>query len=269
MVTSGNFVTSGENRMSAAACTMFIGWRLISTSIGASGAVIASLPDEPMCRHTTVPSSEHARHTGSQWSVWKLGRPSGTGFSGNVIAWQPFFATRRTSSPIACGSQIGGIASGMNRSGAYPHHSSMCQSLYGAAERERGVLVFELAEQAAREAGQRREVERAEQTVGRHVEHALVHVVGALAQLVEARRVHPVLLGRPAGDGVEPDVRDVEVEELPRVGAVGAVLDPRRDVLVLRGQVVLEHVGRLDHVVVDAHEDEIFEVHGPSIRVRR
>ena len=88
-----------------------------------------------------------------------------------------------------------------------------------------------------------------------------LHVVGALAQLVEAGRVHAVFLGRPAGDRVEPDVRDVEVEELPHVGAVGAVLDPRRDVLVLRRQVVLEHVGRLDDVVVDADQDEIFEAH--------
>ena len=85
-MTSGNFVIIGEKRTSAAACTMFIGCRLISTSIGASGAVIASFPDEPMCMHTTVPSSVHAFQTGSQWSVCRLGRPSGTGFSGNVIA---------------------------------------------------------------------------------------------------------------------------------------------------------------------------------------
>ena len=90
----------------------------------------------------------------------------------------------------------------------------------------------------------------------------LLHVVGAGAQLVEARRVHAVLLGRPAGDRVEPDVRDVEVEELPHVGAVGHVLDARRDVLVLRGQVVLEHVGRFDHVVVDADQDHVLDAHG-------
>ena len=135
----------------------------------------------------------------------------------------------------------------------------------GAAERERGVLVFELAEQAAREARERREVERAEQAVGRHVEHALLHVVGARPQLVEARRVHPVFLGRTAGHRVEPDVRDVEVEELPAVGAVFAVLDPWRDVaLYFAGQVVLEHVGRLHDVIVDADEDEIFEAHASA-----
>ena len=88
-----------------------------------------------------------------------------------------------------------------------------------------------------------------------------LHVVGALADLVEARRVDAVLLGRAAGDRVEPDVRDVEVEELPDVGAVVLVHDVRRDVLVLRREVVLEQVGRLDDVVVDADEDQVVEAH--------
>ncbi len=128
-VTSGNFLNTGEWIRSAAHWTMFIGWSVMRTSIGASAEVMTNLPDEPMCMHTIVPSSEHACQNGSQWSECRLGRWSGSGFSGNVIAWQPFFATRRTSSASVCGSQIIGIASGMKRSGAYPHHSSMCQSL--------------------------------------------------------------------------------------------------------------------------------------------
>ena len=67
--------------------------------------------------------------------------------------------------------------------------------------------------------------------------------------------------GRP-GDRVEPDVGDLEVEEVPHVGAVGLVHDVGRDVAVLRGQVVLEHVGRLDDVVVDAHQDHVVDLHG-------
>src|SRR6516164_2703264 len=129
-VTSGNLLITGEKMRSAAACTMFIGCSVIITSTGASGAVITSFDDEPMCMLTIVPSSLHACQNGSQCSVCKLGSPSGTGFSGNVIAWQPLPATRRTSAASASGSQIGGIASGMKRSGAAPHHSSMCQSLY-------------------------------------------------------------------------------------------------------------------------------------------
>ena len=46
-----------------------------------------------------------------------------------VIAWQPFFATRRTSAASASGSHTGGMASGMNRPGYEAAHSSMCQSL--------------------------------------------------------------------------------------------------------------------------------------------
>ena len=215
----------GENSTSAAACTMFIGCRLMSTSIGASGAVIASFPDEPMCMHTTVPSSLHACHNGSQWSVCRLGRPSGTGFSGNVIAWQPFFATRRTSSAIACGSQIGGIASGMKRSGAYPHHSSMCQSLYARQNASAASLSSSWPKSRPAKPGSDGKLSEPSRPLADMSSTRSLHVVGALAQLVEARRVHPEFLGRAAGDRVEPDVGDVEVEELPRVGAVVAVLD--------------------------------------------
>ena len=52
---------------------MFTGVTVIITSTGASSEVTAIDDDEPMCRHTTVPVSSHARQNGSQWSVWKLG----------------------------------------------------------------------------------------------------------------------------------------------------------------------------------------------------
>ena len=102
---------------------------VIITSTGASSDVTEIVDDEPMCRHTTVPVSSHARQNGSQWSVWKLGYPSLVGFSENVTARQPFSATRRISAAISSGSQIGASASGMKRPGYVPHHSSMCQSL--------------------------------------------------------------------------------------------------------------------------------------------
>jgi hypothetical protein len=101
----------------------------MSTSIGASRAVITSLEEEPMCRHTMVPSSTHACQNGSQWASWKLGSLRCDGFSENETAWHPFAALRRTSAAIAAGSQIGRSMSRMNRPGALPHHSSMCQSL--------------------------------------------------------------------------------------------------------------------------------------------
>ena len=79
--------------------------------------------------HTTVPSSAQAVQKGSQWSLCSEGQPSFSGFSEKVTAWQPFLATRRTSSAPSSGSQITGMESGMKRPGSAPHHLSMCQSL--------------------------------------------------------------------------------------------------------------------------------------------
>ena len=114
---SRNLRSTGDHRRSAAACTMFTGCKLMSTSIGASGAVITIDDDEPMCMHTIVPSSWQADQNGSQWSEWKLGSFSLAGFSENETAWQPFAAARRTSAAISCGSHIGGRTSGMKRPG--------------------------------------------------------------------------------------------------------------------------------------------------------
>src|SRR5947209_3534091 len=125
----GNFRNTGDHRRSAAPWTMLIGWRVINTSIGASGAVITSDDEDPMCRQTIVPRSEQADQKGSQWSLCRLGSLSLAGFSEKDTAWEPMASTRRTSSAMASGSQIGGMASGMNRPGYVPHHSSMCQSL--------------------------------------------------------------------------------------------------------------------------------------------
>ena len=47
---------------------MFIGCKVIITSIGASGAVIANRPDEPMWTFITVSVSTNASHSGFQYS---------------------------------------------------------------------------------------------------------------------------------------------------------------------------------------------------------
>src|SRR4051812_18943151 len=93
---------------SVAACTMLIGGSGIMQSIGASGDVIVSCDDDPMCRHTTTCSSLQACQNGSQWSVWKDGQPSFDGFSEKVTACAPLRAVRRTSSASTSGSQIAG-----------------------------------------------------------------------------------------------------------------------------------------------------------------
>ena len=119
----------GDQIRSAAACTMLMGCRLIITSIGASTEVIRICEDEPRCMQTTVPSSAQAVQKGSQCSLCSDGQPSFSGFSEKVTAWQPFLATRCTSSAPSSGSQMTGIDRGMKRPGSAPHHRSMCQSL--------------------------------------------------------------------------------------------------------------------------------------------
>ena len=119
-----------DQMMSAATCTMFTGMSVSVTSTGDSTDVIGISDDEPMWKQTIVPSSAHAAQNGSHHSLCKLGKPVFSGFSENVNAWQPFVAMRRTSATIASWSQTGGIASGMNRPGCVPHHSSTCQLLY-------------------------------------------------------------------------------------------------------------------------------------------
>src|SRR3954453_13902489 len=108
----GNLRSTGDQIRSAAACTMLIGVKVMRQSIGASGAVITSCEDEPMCRHTTTFSSLHAVQNGSQWAEWKLGQPSFEGFVENVTAFAPIRAVRRPSSASACGSQITGNTHG-------------------------------------------------------------------------------------------------------------------------------------------------------------
>ena len=70
----GNFCTGTfDHTKSAAACTMLIGDSVMSTSIGASSAVITIFDDDPMCTLTTVPSSSHVAKNLSQWPEWMLG----------------------------------------------------------------------------------------------------------------------------------------------------------------------------------------------------
>ena len=82
---------------------------------GASGAVEGIFEEEPMCMLMTVSVSTQAWKSGSQWPECTDGRPSGTGFSENVMLWLPLAAQRRTSSAASCGSQSGTMVSGMSR----------------------------------------------------------------------------------------------------------------------------------------------------------
>ena len=107
-------------------------------------------PSRCACRRT-VPSSQQrlperipVRRCGGS------GRSSFSGFSVKLTAWQPFFATRRTSSAISCGSHSGGSASGMKRPGIARRTTRRCASrCRRAASRAASVLVGGCGEQRA------------------------------------------------------------------------------------------------------------------------
>ena len=197
----GNFVKMSEKTSSVAQLKSVIGVPAIMISIGAPGSCRFIRVPDPMWMQTTVPSSAHAFQNGSQFSLCRLGKPRSPGLSAKVMAWQPFFATRRTSRPISSGSQIGGIARGMKRPGCFPHQLVDVPVVVRAQHGDRELAVAGrrlLAEQLADEARHGREAERAEHAVRVHVLDARVDVVAAGAELGERGRLHAVLLGRAA-----------------------------------------------------------------------
>ena len=127
--------------------------------------------------------------------------------------------------------------------------------------RGRDLVVLGGSEDAAREPRHRGEAQRTEEATGVHVLDALVDIPTAFAHLVEAGRLDAVLLPRPACDGVQPDVGDLVLVVVPGQRAVLPLLELRGELLVLGGQVPLEHVRGLDDVVVDAHQDQVVLVH--------
>ncbi len=137
----------------------------------------------------------------------------------------------------------------------------------GLEHHERQLLVARLGEGAGVEAGHRREVHRCEHAVDVHVAHALVHVQAARAQLGERAGVEAPLLTRPADRGGHAERgRGALALERPLVDAVLVADDLRRLIEPLGRDVVLVHVGRLDHVVVDADQDHVVHLHGSSSR---
>ena len=206
--TSGNSVITRDQRMSAAACTMFIGCSVIITLIGASTDVIVSCDDEPMCRHTTVPSSLTAFQNGSQ-CVAVVARPAELL---GVLRERDGVAALLRHAAHLVGHELR-VPDGRDRqrdeaAGVRAAPLVDVPVVVGPHHRQGDVLVLGAAEQLAAELREAREAHRAEHAVGVHVGDALVDVLAALAHLGEGRRLDAVLLGRLAGDGVEPDVRE-------------------------------------------------------------
>src|SRR5258708_24961925 len=72
---SGKSLITRDQRRSAAAEQMFMGWSVIMTSTGASGLVTVIEPEEPRWMDITIPSSQRAVQSGSHDASWKLGYP--------------------------------------------------------------------------------------------------------------------------------------------------------------------------------------------------
>ena len=117
------------------------------------------------------------------------------------------------------------------------------------------------------EAGERRETHRRQHPVGVHVPHPQIHVVRSRAHLGEPHRVEIPLLVRPRRHRTQAAHARLETLEHPVPVSRHGVVDVRGSVVaVLRRDVTLEHVRGLDHVIVDADEDHVFDLHGGTSR---
>ena len=97
----------------------------------------------------------------------------------------------------------------------------------------------------------------------------LLDVVAAAPDLLDAGGLGPELLLGPPGHRVQGGVQYLLAVVNPRHGAVVAADEPRRLVRVLALDATLEHVRRLDDVVIDADQDQVIDVHGSSLLTSR
>ncbi len=180
--------------------------------------------------------------------------------------WQPFAATRRTSSAVSSCVPDGGDGHGdePGRVGGAP--LVQVPVVVGTDEGERQVEIV-AQKGPGRERGEAREVHGGEHTARVHVLHPLVDVVTARPHLVEALRLEPVLLLGSPGDGVERGRLHDDLPEGPDVVPLVVTDELRRALLVLRGEVVHEEIGWLDDVIVDADQNEVVNLaHGSLLR---
>ncbi len=127
------------------------------------------------------------------------------------------------------------------------------------------VGVRPLVQHLARKAGPVGEVQAGELTTGVHVTDALVHVVAAGPHLVVAAGIDVEVLRVLPGNRVEAQVAALQVAVPPLLDAplVGAHLGC--ELLVFRRDMVVEHVGRLGDVVIDADQNDVVRVHGSPL----
>src|SRR6478672_2004029 len=115
MRSSGSRTNHPENSQSASEDIALPNVSVEPTAAGASVDVDGILDDDPMCMHTVVCVSSHARRNGSQSLPWIDGKPRYGGISLKHTAWTPRSALRSTSAAASCGSQSWMMINGIRR----------------------------------------------------------------------------------------------------------------------------------------------------------
>src|SRR5215469_664006 len=87
----------------------------VRAAMGASAERPSLMLPLPKCMHTGISVSSAAAQIGSQWSVWKEGKPRLAGLSGTLNVLAPLAAHRSSSLAAAGTSQNGMITKGMYR----------------------------------------------------------------------------------------------------------------------------------------------------------
>src|SRR5438270_485774 len=100
----GKRVHTPDHSQSAHARKALPGKTVGKSSKGGSGEGMGAHDAEPVCRHTTVPVSAHASHSGSQCLLCTDGSPICAGNSGKRKAGNAREALVRTSAPATSGS---------------------------------------------------------------------------------------------------------------------------------------------------------------------
>src|SRR4029078_9142659 len=119
----GNRTSTPENKNSLRLAIALLKLSVAATATGASPDVAGICDDDPMCMHTTVFVSWHAKKNGSHSPEWIDGSPSLGGISLKHTACTPRAALRRTSSAASCASHSWMIGSGISRAPHPAHHS--------------------------------------------------------------------------------------------------------------------------------------------------
>ncbi|CAB4977509.1 unannotated protein [freshwater metagenome] len=117
------------------------------------------------------------------------------------------------------------------------------------------LLVLCTSKELPTELWKRREAHRAEYAVGIHILYSVVNVVTASSHLGECGGLDSVLFVRLAGHGIQTNIGQLLALIEPHIASILGNNYARRSVFVLRRQMVLEHVWRLDNMVIYRDQD--------------